>query len=93
MNMSPEDIINEAKTSALRGRGGAGFPTGMKWSSAPKDSPKQKYISSALTKSEPGTSDRYLMERDPHAFIEAASSCFRASPKLVTLTRAANTII
>ena len=40
--MSPDDVINEVKKSALRGRGGAGFPTGMKWSFVPKDSPKAK---------------------------------------------------
>src|SRR5678809_1629850 len=42
--MSPDDVINEVKKSALRGRGGAGFPTGMKWSFVPKDSPKPKYV-------------------------------------------------
>ncbi len=44
MDMSPDEIINEVKASVLRGRGGAGFPTGMKWSFVPKDSPKEKYI-------------------------------------------------
>ena len=43
-SMSPDDVINEVKKSALRGRGGAGFPTGMKWSFVPKDSPKAKYV-------------------------------------------------
>src|SRR5918997_1059983 len=65
--MSPDDIINEVKKSALRGRGGAGFPTGMKWSFVPKDSPKQKYVVCNADESEPGTfKDRYLMEVDPH---------------------------
>ncbi len=69
--MSPEDVIGELKKSALRGRGGAGFPTGMKWSFVPKDSPKQKYIVCNADESEPGTfKDRYLLERDPHALIE-----------------------
>jgi NADH-quinone oxidoreductase subunit F len=71
MNMSSDDIINEVKLSALRGRGGAGFPTGMKWSFVPRDSPKPKYIVCNADESEPGTfKDRYLLERDPHALIE-----------------------
>jgi NADH-quinone oxidoreductase subunit F len=69
--MSPDDVINEVKKSALRGRGGAGFPTGMKWSFVPKDSPKPKYVVCNADESEPGTfKDRYLMERDPHSLIE-----------------------
>jgi NADH-quinone oxidoreductase subunit F len=69
--MTPDDIINEVKKSALRGRGGAGFPTGMKWSFVPKDSPKPKYVVCNADESEPGTfKDRYLMERDPHLLIE-----------------------
>jgi len=71
MNMSSDDIINEVKASALRGRGGAGFPTGMKWSFVPRQSPKPKYIVCNADESEPGTfKDRYLLERDPHALIE-----------------------
>jgi NADH-quinone oxidoreductase, F subunit len=71
MNMSQDDIINEVKTSALRGRGGAGFPTGMKWSFVPRNSPKPKYVVCNADESEPGTfKDRYLLERDPHALIE-----------------------
>src|SRR3954451_15497275 len=69
--MSPDDVINEVKKSALRGRGGAGFPTGMKWSSVPKDSPKPKYVVCNADESEPGSfKDRYLMQYDPHAIIE-----------------------
>src|SRR5438270_5096569 len=69
--MSPDDVINEVKKSSLRGRGGAGFPTGMKWSFVPKDSQKAKYIVCNADESEPGTfKDRYLMERDPHMLIE-----------------------
>src|ERR1043165_4600381 len=69
--MSPDDVIGEVKKSALRGRGGAGFPTGMKWSFVPKDSPKAKYVVCNADESEPGTfKDRYLMERDPHMLIE-----------------------
>jgi len=71
MDMSSDDIINEVKASALRGRGGAGFPTGMKWSFVPRQSPKPKYIVCNADESEPGTfKDRYLLERDPHALIE-----------------------
>ncbi len=71
MDMSADDIINEVKASALRGRGGAGFPTGMKWSFVPRQSPKPKYIVCNADESEPGTfKDRYLLERDPHALIE-----------------------
>ena len=55
LTMSPDDIINEVKTSNLRGRGGAGFPTGMKWSFVPKDTPKAKYILVNGDESEPGT--------------------------------------
>src|SRR3954462_4242491 len=69
--MSPDDVIAEVKKSALRGRGGAGFPTGMKWSFVPKDSPKPKYVVCNADESEPGTfKDRFLMERDPHMPIE-----------------------
>src|ERR687883_1032664 len=75
--MSPDDVINEVKKSALRGRGGAGFPTGMKWSFVPKLKPGEtavshpRYVVCNADESEPGTfKDRYLMERDPHALIE-----------------------
>ena len=71
LTMSPAEIIEEVKASALRGRGGAGFPTGMKWSFVPKDSPKEKYVVCNADESEPGSfKDRYLMERDPHSMIE-----------------------
>ncbi len=71
LKMAPADIIEEVKKSALRGRGGAGFPTGMKWSFVPKDSPKVKYVVCNADESEPGTfKDRYLLERDPHSLIE-----------------------
>jgi len=69
--MGPEAIIEEVKTSALRGRGGAGFPTGLKWSFVPRTSPKPKYIVINGDESEPGTcKDRLLMEYDPHQLIE-----------------------
>ncbi len=69
--MSPEQIIDEVKASALRGRGGAGFPTGLKWSFVPRTSPKAKYIIVNADESEPGTcKDRLLMEYDPYQMIE-----------------------
>ena len=69
--MKREEVIAEVKGSGLRGRGGAGFPTGMKWSFVPKDSPKPRYLICNADESEPGTcKDRVIMERDPHAMIE-----------------------
>src|SRR5260370_18026810 len=69
--MTPEAIIEEVKTSALRGRGGAGFPTGLKWSFVPRTSPKPRVIVVNADESEPGTcKDRLLMEYDPHQMIE-----------------------
>jgi NADH-quinone oxidoreductase subunit F len=69
--MKPEQIIEEVKISNLRGRGGAGFPAGMKWSFVPRNSPKPKYIVVNADESEPGTcKDRLLMEYDPHQLIE-----------------------
>jgi len=71
VEMTPDDIINEVKTSNLRGRGGAGFPTGMKWGFVPRNSSKPKYIVVNADESEPGTcKDRLLMEFDPHMLIE-----------------------
>jgi len=70
-SMKPAEVIDEVKKSGLRGRGGAGFPAGMKWSFIPKDSPKPRYLICNADESEPGTcKDRVLMERDPHAVIE-----------------------
>jgi NADH-quinone oxidoreductase subunit F len=70
-SMKPAELIDEIKASGLRGRGGAGFPTGMKWSFVPKDSPKPKYLVCNADESEPGTfKDRLLIERDPHAILE-----------------------
>jgi len=69
--MKPEQLIEEVKASGLRGRGGAGFPTGMKWSFVPKDNPKPKYLVCNADESEPGTfKDRLLIEQDPHALLE-----------------------
>jgi NADH-quinone oxidoreductase subunit F len=77
--MTPEALIDELKKSNLRGRGGAGFPTGMKWSFVPKDSPKAKYVICNADESEPGTcKDRPLMEMDPHQLIEGMIIAGRA---------------
>jgi NADH-quinone oxidoreductase subunit F len=72
LSMSPDAIIDEVKKSGLRGRGGAGFPTGLKWSFLPKDNPKPRYLCVNADESEPGTyKDRLLIEKDPHQLIEA----------------------
>ena len=77
--MTPDSIIEEVKKSNLRGRGGAGFPTGMKWSFVPKDSPKARYVICNADESEPGTcKDRPLMEMDPHQLIEGMVIAGRA---------------
>ncbi|MCG6925127.1 MAG: NADH-quinone oxidoreductase subunit NuoF [Acidobacteria bacterium] len=72
LGMEPEAIVEEVKKSNLRGRGGAGFPTGMKWGFLPKDSGKPIYLCVNADESEPGTyKDRVIIERDPHRLIEA----------------------
>lgn len=69
--MSAEDIISEVKTSCLRGRGGAGFPTGLKWSFMPRTAPGQKYIVCNSDEGEPGTcKDRDILRYNPHQLIE-----------------------
>jgi len=69
--MSPEAIIAEVKTSALRGRGGAGFPTGLKWSFMPKNYDGEKYLVCNSDEGEPGTAkDWYILRYNPHALIE-----------------------
>src|SRR5437868_9646391 len=71
LKMKPEDVIELVKQSELRGRGGAGFPTGAKWSFVPKNAPKPTYLLCNADESEPGTfKDRLLMEKDPHLLIE-----------------------
>ncbi len=68
---SPEEIIEEVKASALRGRGGAGFPAGLKWSFMPRSAPVQKYLLCNSDESEPGTcKDRDILRFNPHAVIE-----------------------
>jgi len=79
MQMTADSIIEEVKKSSLRGRGGAGFSTGMKWSFVPKDSPKPKYVICNADESEPGScKDRPLMEMDPHQLIEGIIIAGRA---------------
>ncbi|WP_394676441.1 NADH-quinone oxidoreductase subunit NuoF [uncultured Sphingobacterium sp.] len=69
--MSPEDVVEEVKKSGLRGRGGAGFPTGMKWSFLAKPEGVPRYLVCNADESEPGTfKDRFLMTHIPHALIE-----------------------
>jgi NADH-quinone oxidoreductase subunit F len=69
--MTPEAIVEEVKKSGLRGRGGAGFPTGMKWSFLAKPEGVERYLVCNADESEPGTfKDRYLMEKIPHLLIE-----------------------
>lgn len=75
---SPDEVTNLVKDSGLRGRGGAGFPTGLKWTFLPKDHPGPIYMCINADESEPGTfNNRILMEDDPHQVIEGAIiSCF-----------------
>ncbi len=71
LQMEPVKVIDEVKTSGLRGRGGAGFPTGTKWGFIPRPSSKPVYIVNNADESEPGTfKDRVLLEYDPHLVIE-----------------------
>jgi NADH-quinone oxidoreductase F subunit len=70
-SMTPEEVVEEVKTSGLRGRGGAGFPTGLKWSFTRPLTVTPKYIICNADEGEPGTiKDRYLMEGDPHKILE-----------------------
>src|SRR3990167_5939401 len=67
----PQKIIDELKLSALRGRGGAGFPTGLKWSFMNRNNPVQKYVVCNSDEGEPGTcKDREILEKNPHQLIE-----------------------
>jgi len=87
---APQDVIEEVKVSGLRGRGGAGFPTGTKWDFIPKNSPKPAYVVVNFDESEPGTfNNRELVERDPHQLLEGALIAAWAvqSPKVFVYTR------
>ncbi|MCC6904809.1 MAG: NADH-quinone oxidoreductase subunit F, partial [Anaerolineae bacterium] len=75
LGMAPDAVIDIVKASGLRGRGGAGFPTGVKWSFVPKDV-FPKYVAVNADESEPGTfKDRQIMEGNTHQFIEGALIC------------------
>src|SRR6266705_1706307 len=78
LQMSRAEIVNEVKTSGLRGRGGAGFPCGVKWSFIKPDEKKPVYLICNADESEPGTfKDRYIIHEDPHQLLEGiAISCF-----------------
>ena len=79
LTLQPNDIIEQVKASGLRGRGGAGFPTGMKWQFVLKDTPKPRYICCNADESEPGTfKDHVLMERNPHLLIEGCAISYYA---------------
>src|SRR3990170_4432142 len=82
--MRPLDVIELVKASGLRGRGGAGFPTGLKWQFVLKDTPLPKYICCNADESEPGTfKDHVLMERNPHLLIEGcAIACHAIGAKV-----------
>ena len=71
LKMKPEEVVEVVKNSEMRGRGGAGFPTGMKWSFIPRNATKPIYLLCNADESEPGTfKDRLIMEKDPHLLIE-----------------------
>jgi NADH-quinone oxidoreductase subunit F len=87
LTMKPEDIVEEVKKSGLRGRGGAGFPCGMKWSFIKRGGPKPTYLICNADESEPGTfKDRYIIHQDPHQLIEGMIiSCFAVGANLAYL--------
>lgn len=82
--MTPEQVTEEVRKSNIRGRGGAGFPAGVKWGFLPKNSPKPRYLCVNADEGEPGTfKDRYIMEDDPHLMIEGIIiSCFAIKSNL-----------
>ena len=74
--MQPAEVIEEVKKSGLRGRGGAGFPAGVKWGFLPKDTGKPVYLTVNSDESEPATfKDRYILVKDPHMLIEGIIIC------------------
>jgi NADH-quinone oxidoreductase subunit F len=79
LGMAPADVTTLVKDSGLRGRGGAGFPTGLKWTFLPKDHPGPIYLAINGDESEPGTfNNRILMEQDPHQLLEGIAICCHA---------------
>jgi NADH-quinone oxidoreductase subunit F len=83
LSLTPDQIVDMVKASGLRGRGGAGFPTGMKWQFVDKKSDKPRYIACNADESEPGTfKDHVIMERNPHLLIEGcAIACYAIGAK------------
>ncbi len=84
LTMTPDAVVEAVKASGLRGRGGAGFPTGMKWQFVDRKSPKPKYICCNADESEPGTfKDHVLMERNPHLLFEGCLiACYAIASKV-----------
>jgi len=84
LSMAPDAVVEMVKASGLRGRGGAGFPTGMKWQFVDRKSSKPRYIACNADESEPGTfKDHLLMERNPHLLIEGcAIACYAIGAKV-----------
>lgn len=79
LEMRPEDVIAEVKEAELRGRGGAGFPAGMKWSFLPRPDGGPRYLAVNADESEPGTfKDRLIMDFDPHLMLEGMAICMHA---------------
>jgi len=75
-SMTPQEVINEIKESGLRGRGGGGFPTGLKWEIASKNDADQKYVVCNADEGDPGAfMDRSILEGDPHSVLEAMAVC------------------
>ena len=87
LKMKPEEIVEEVKKSGLRGRGGAGFPCGVKWGFIKRGGPKPTYLICNADESEPGTfKDRYIIHQDPHQLIEGMIiSCFAVGANLAYL--------
>lgn len=84
LGMKPEEIVDEVKKSGLRGRGGAGFPCGVKWGFIKRGGPKPTYLICNADESEPGTfKDRYILHQDPHQLLEGMIiSCFAVDARL-----------
>jgi NADH-quinone oxidoreductase subunit F len=84
LTMDPQDIVKEVKVSGLRGRGGAGFPCGVKWGFIKPGGPKPAYLICNADESEPGTfKDRYIIHQDPHQLLEGMIiSCFAVNAHL-----------
>src|SRR5688572_6043929 len=79
LGMVPKDIVDLVKSSELRGRGGAGFPAGVKWSLLAPEDGKRRFLAVNADESEPGTfKDRLLMDYDPHIIIEGIAICMHA---------------